>query len=66
MNIVYFILRHYYNEMGKRFNQVNVPQITGQTMNPLRTTPTMTHATPVREQKGAIAAEITTAPIFPI
>lgn len=52
--------------MGKRFNQVNVPQITGQTMNPLRTRQTMTHATAVREQKGAIAAEITTAPIFPI
>lgn len=33
MNIVYFILRHYYNEMGKRFNQIN-RQITGQTMNP--------------------------------
>lgn len=35
-------------------------------MNPLRTTQTMTHATAVREQKGAFAAEITTAPIFPI
>lgn len=31
-------------------------------MNPLCTTQTMTHATAVREQKGAIAAEITTAP----
>lgn len=51
MNIVYFILRHYYNEMGKRFNEVNVPQITGQTMNPLRTTRTMTHSQQLFESK---------------